>query len=288
MRLRASRGLVLAVAAALALTACQQGGATSGRLPSSDHVHALRAGEDGVLLLGLHGALWRSDDDGVTWKQLGMEGQDAMAIGAVPGGAGPLLVGGHGVLVRRREGSNTFQSLQPPELGSLDVHALAQAPSDLHLVYAFVVEGGVFASADAGDTWELRAGPGQQFGADVTALAVDPADPQVVVAAGGRTGVVRSSDGARTFGRLSSGGMFALAYAGPQRLFGISARGIEASEDGGRTWSVVTARTDAALPGEPAAIAADGSGRIWLVTEDARTLQRSDDGGQNWQEVARA
>lgn len=287
MRISASRGLV-AVATALVLSACQQGGATpAGRLPSSDHIHALRVGEDGLLLLGLHGALWSSDDGGTTWKKLGMEGQDAMAIGADPGVTGPLLVGGHGVLVRRREGSNTFQSLQPPELGSLDVHALAQAPSDPRMAYAFVVDGGFFASIDAGDTWELRARPGQQFGADITSLAVDRADPQIVLAAGARTGVVRSTDGARTFEPLSSVGMSALAYADSQRLFGITARGIEGSEDGGRTWSIVTARSDAALPGEPAALAADDPATIWLVTEDPRTLQRSNDGGRSWQEVAR-
>ncbi|MFN2557964.1 MAG: hypothetical protein ABR592_14065, partial [Nitriliruptorales bacterium] len=83
------KALVSALALVL-LPACavRQGRATeAGRLPASDHVHALRAAGD-VLLLGLHGSLWQSDDAGRTWRQVGLKGQDAMSIGAPPNSAG--------------------------------------------------------------------------------------------------------------------------------------------------------------------------------------------------------
>ncbi|MDP8970740.1 MAG: hypothetical protein M3N52_09675 [Actinomycetota bacterium] len=284
MRLKAA----LCVLALLTLSACGggRGSATEeGRLPASDHVHALRASGD-VLLLGLHGSLWRSQDGGRTWQQLGMKGQDAMAIGAPPDSAGPLLVGGHGVLVRRKQGSRSFATLSPPELGSLDIHALAQAPSDPFTVYAFAVADGIFASTDGGDSWELRAPTGQQFGADITALAVDPQDPQVVLAAGVRSGILRSSDGARTFAKVSEvEGTVALAYLLEQRVVALSGRGIEVSDDGGQRWRAVTSLRE--IPGQPVTMAASESS-IWLVTEGPRTLQRSDDEGRTWQEVARA
>lgn len=268
------------------------GAAAAGVLPASDHVHALRASRDGTLLLGLHGALWRSTDGGRTWQQAGLEGQDAMSIGADPGSDGPLLVGGHGILARSRDGSSGFETLSPPELGNLDIHALAQAPTDPRLIYAFEVTGGIFASTDAGDTWEPRSPVGESFGMDVVGLAVSPDDPRTVLAAGGRTGIVRSTDGARTFDRVLDVGAFSLAYIpDTEQLVAITQRGIERSDDRGATWQVVAApsqlRADGQPAGQLAAIAASGDGTLWLITEEPRTLLRSDDRGETWTEVAR-
>lgn len=283
--------LATAATALVVLSACGAGADGGGRpaesLPASDHVHALRADTDGTLLLGLHGALWRSDDGGTNWDEAGLEGQDAMAIGSAPDAGGPLLVGGHGILARSPDGSERFESLRPAELGSLDIHALAQAPSDPRVAYAFVVDHGIFATTDGGDTWELRSPPGDAFGADVTGMAVDPQDPETVLVCGGRTGIIRSADGARTFEAVHDTGAFALAYVpGQRRLAAITQRGIETSGDGGRTWTVASG--PGAMPGLLAAIAADGDGTLWVVTEEPRTLQRSDDGGATWTEVARA
>ncbi len=274
--------------ALLLLSACavRQGRATEeGRLPASDHVHALRAAGD-VLVLGLHGSLWQSEDGGRTWRQMGLKGQDAMSIGAPPDSDGPLLVGGHGVLARRLPGSTTFENLSPPELGSLDIHALAQAPSEPSIAYAFNVADGIFASSDGGDSWELRARTGQQFGADITGLAVDPHNPQVVLASGVRSGILRSSDGARTFVKVSGlENTAALAFLPGQRAVALLARGVQLSYDGGLTWRAVNGL--AAVPGEPVTMTASDAS-IWVVTEGPRTLQRSGDEGRTWQEVARA
>lgn len=149
--------LVIVLVALLA-GACGAGGGVADpersatTLPGGDHVHALRATEDGALLLGLHGARWRSPD-GVEWEQLGLEGRDATAVG-VATRDGPLPVGGHDVLVRPTDGGETFEDLAPANLPSLDVHALAQALRDPSTVYAFVVGAGVFRSDDAGDSFD--------------------------------------------------------------------------------------------------------------------------------------
>lgn len=98
---------VASLAAAMILaTACGAGGPAAtkpGRLPAAHHVHALRAADEGRLLLGLHGGLWRSEDAGTSWQQAGLDGQDAMAIGSAPDVAGPLLIGGHGLLARAED-----------------------------------------------------------------------------------------------------------------------------------------------------------------------------------------
>lgn len=280
------KGLVSALALLLLSACVGRGNATEeGRLPASDHVHALSAAGN-VLVLGLHGSLWRSEDAGRTWRLMGMKGQDAMSIGAPPDSDGPLLVGGHGVLARRLPGSTTFESLSPPELGSLDIHALAQAPSEPSIAYAFNVVDGIFASSDGGDSWELRARTGQQLGADITGLAVDPTNPQVVLASGVRSGILRSSDGARTFTHVSGiEGTAALGYLPGQRVVALVARGIQVSDDGGHKWRAMNGLGK--TPGEPVTLAAS-EGTLWVVTEAPRTLQRSDDEGRTWQEVARA
>lgn len=284
---------ILAAAAAAALLAAACGGdepavTEAGRLPASHHVHALRAGGGGTLLLGLHGALWRSTDGGSRWRRAGLEGRDAMAIGIGPDSDGPVLVGGHEVLARAEDPTGEFVSLQPPELGSLDVHALAQAPSQPTTAYAFVVDAGLFRTTDGGDTWEQVAPVGRDFGPDTTGLAVDPTDPETLLLAGGQTGLLRSTDGGSSFQRVIDAGALAVAYVGDraEQVVAVTQRGIEVSEDGGRTWAVATEH--GVLPGQPAALAAGDEGTVWIVTEEPRTLQRSTDGGSSWEEVARA
>ncbi|MGH9053147.1 MAG: WD40/YVTN/BNR-like repeat-containing protein [Acidimicrobiia bacterium] len=281
-----TRKALAVLAGATFLAAC--GGSGQGerdRLPASDHVHALRALQDGSLLLGLHGGLWRSAD-GTTWESAGLESQDAMAIGAHDPGA-LIFVAGHNVLARSRDGGRTFQPLRPGDLPGLDIHAFAQAPSDPDLVYAFVVGFGLFRSGDAGESWDLRSEVGR-VPPDLLALAVGPRDPDLVVGAGPENGMVRSTDGGGSFARTLEVGAWSLSSdpTDPDRLLVLSARGIEESRDGGATWTTLLHRGQE-LPGDWAAIAVGPDGVLWVVTEAPRTLQRSDDGGEIWQEVAR-
>ncbi|MBW3618907.1 MAG: hypothetical protein KY461_01570 [Actinobacteria bacterium] len=294
MRRRPSPSVLVLVAGSLAgalLSACagpdsEPGGAdaTAGALPAGDHVHALRVTDDGALLLGLHGALWRSPD-GVTWEQLGLEGQDAMALGVAEEGE-PLLVGGHDVLVRSTDGGQTFDDLRPDDLPSRDIHALAQAPGEPSLVYAFVVGAGVFRSTDAGESWEPAAPAGEEIPADVGAMAVDPTDPRVVLLGSGSQGVFRSDDGARTFRPTSEWGTIGLAFADDGTVAAATYRGVDLSSDGGERWRNVAPVED--LEGQPVAVAIGGDGAVWVVTEDPRTLLRSTAGDGDFEEVARA
>lgn len=284
--------VALLAAGAVVLAACGGGGVPdstgAGALPGAGHVHALRAADEGVLLLGLHGGLWRSTDGGGTWGQAGLQGQDAMAIGIDPDTDGPILIGGHGVLARADEPTGGFTSLSPPALGGLDVHALAQAPSQPDTAYAFEVSQGLFRTDGGGDSWQLAAPVGRDFGSNVSALAVHPTDPDTLLLGGGNSGLLRSTDGGASFQPVLDVGAGAVAWFGddPARVAAITARGIEVSEDAGSSWQTVSGH--GAVPGRPAALATAGQDTIWVVTEQPRTLQRSTDGGETWQEVARA
>ncbi|WP_341252331.1 hypothetical protein [Euzebya pacifica] len=265
---------------ALMLAGCNEPTPASA-LPAGDHVHALHEVADGDLLLGLHGALYRSDDQGASWDLAGLEGQDAMSLGAQdPGGL--LFVAGHEVLQRSQDGGVTFEPLAPPDLPSLDIHAFAQSTRDPETVYAFVVGFGIFLSTDAGETWQARAAAGQAVGVDTFAMWVDPQDPDVVLAGGGQSGLARSTDGAMTFTPALDAGVGSLTADpdDPDRVVALTSRGVEESVDGGQTWSLL-GQPD--LDGQPVAIAAGEEGRIWLVTDQPRQLHVSTDGAATWQ-----
>lgn len=273
--------LLLVLVVALATAACSGSTSTSGSLPGSDHLHALRATDEGALLMGLHGALWHSPD-GRDWEQLGLQGQDAMALGVATEGA-PLLVGGHDVLARSTDGGQTFQMLAP-QLPSLDIHALAQAPSDPEIVYAYVVGAGIFRSTDAGDTWASAAAVGDQLPGDIAALAVDPRDPDTVLAGSGGSGVFHSTDQASTFVRTSDWGTLGLAFGRQGQVLAATTRGVDLSEDSGASWTTLAPADK--FDGQPLAVAIGPDDSRWMVTEGPRVLYRSEGGG--FQEVARA
>lgn len=273
--------LLLLVVVVLGMSACGSAPTTSGSLPGSDHLHALRATDDGGLLLGLHGALWQSED-GQAWSQLGLEGRDAMALGVAIEGA-PLLVGGHDVLARSTDDGHTFQMLAP-RLPSLDIHALGQAPSDPQVVYAFVVGAGIFRSTDAGDTWTAAAAVGDQLPGDIAALAVDPEDPDTVLVGSGGSGVFRSTDQGSTFVRTGDVGTFGLAFGPQGQVLAATARGVDLSEDGGASWTALASADE--FEGRPSAVAIGPDGTRWMATEGPRVLYRSD--GDDFREVTRA
>lgn len=280
--------LLLIAASAVLLSACSSASpddpAAGGDLPAGDHVHALRATDEGALLLGLHGALWRSPD-GMTWEQLGLEGLDAMALGVAAEGQ-PLLVGGHDVLARSTDRGQSFEMLDPPDLPSLDIHALAQAPGEPRTVYAYVVGHGIYRSGDAGDTWTPAAPVGEQLPGDLAAMAVDPDDPEVVLLGSGGHGVFRSTDGASNFERSTDWGTLGLAFAADGTVLAATYRGVDVSNDGGRTWD--NAATPDDLDGQPLAVAIGRDGTWWVMTEQPRVLYRSDDGDGHFEEVAHA
>lgn len=277
---------VLLTAVAVLVTACGTGGpeeVASGQLPGSDHVHALRATDDGALLLGLHGALWRSPD-GQEWDQLGLQGHDAMALGVAQEGA-PLLVGGHDVLARSTDGGATFEMLSPADLPSLDIHALAQAPSDPSLVYAYAVGHGIFRSDDAGDTW-VATGAGDRLPGDLAAMAVDPTDPRVLLVGSGGEGVFRSTDGGSSFERVTDWGTIGLAFAPDDTVLAASGRGVDVSRDGGQSWDNVASVEE--FDGQPLAVAVGDHQTWWVITEQPRVLYRGSGTEEGFTEVARA
>lgn len=277
MRLRTAAVISVAV---LALTAC--GGGDAGGMPTGEHVHSLGVTADGGLMLGLHGGLYRSDD-GEGWALAGLTGEDAMVI-ATAGVGNRMFVAGHEVLYRSDDDGETFTPLTPPDLPGMDIHGFAQAQSDPHVVYAFVVGHGLFASGDGGDTWEPRASI-DAIPRDVFGIAVVGNGDETVMMMGPESGVHRSTDGGRSFQSVleTPSGAVAVDETSPDLVWVLTAAGLARSDDAGVTWEI--ASTMEGVAGQPVAIASDGN-LLWVVTEEPRSLYRSDDSGVSWQLVS--
>lgn len=162
-------------------------------LPGTD-IHgfaasAVRPGRFYAYVVG-HGLFW-SVDAGNTWARAGTASGSTMSMAVAKSGDQDVLFASTMEGVQRsRDGGATWQRVS--EIGSAYIGASGSR------VYA-AAGNRVFVSNDAGTRWEQRAFPGGSA-ALVAAATTDP-DTVYVLAEG--FGVWRSSDGARTWQRMS-------------------------------------------------------------------------------------
>ncbi len=196
----------------------------------------------------------------------------------------PMFVAGHEVFARSDDGGNTFDELRPADLPGLDIHAFAQAPADGQVIYAFVVGHGLFASTDAGESWELRAKLGN-LPADTFGLAVVGSDSDTLVVVGPESGVLRSEDGGRTFIQILDVPAWAVAVdpSEPGAVWALTRTGLARSDDEGLTWTAASTLDE--MEGQPLALTVGPVG-LWVATEDPRALYNSTDDGTTWDLVA--
>jgi len=115
-----------------------------------------------------------------------------------------------------------------------------------------------------------------------------PKDPQIIYSSGYKSkteklGVVKSSDGGRTWQKISNGGKEPIAFramaispSNPEVIFGIDEQ-LYISRDGGRLWDVV-----GEVPGDvfDLAVAKDDPKMLYLASREG--LLVSTDGGSEW------
>ena len=249
--------------------------------------------------------MYRSTDAGRSWTHIGL--RDAGQIGrlrvhptnhdviyaAVLGNLfGPSEERG---VFRSGDGGSTWERVLyiSDTTGVVD---LAMDPSNPRILYAGAwavkrspwsidsgsMDGGVYRSTDAGDTWERLAG-GLPQGVMVgkTAVTVSPANPDrvwaLIEAADDEGGVYRSDDGGETWQRVNSQRMlqqrawyYTHIYADPQNANTVYAlnTGFYRSTDGGRTY-------------ERIAVPHGDNHDLWINPSDGDTMINANDGGAN-------
>lgn len=131
-------------------------------------------------------SLWRSTDQGDTWS-LVLEGINPLSFAASPLAEGTLYIGMQAQVAKSVDGGQTWTFVA---VGVTDaVVGLAVSPEDPRVVYAAVLQQGVFRSTDGGATWSplgtwpqwsIHSGP-----------VVDPVDPSIVYVGTSEVGVLR-------------------------------------------------------------------------------------------------
>lgn len=283
VRLRALAAAALAVAG---LTACSAAApsATSvapsgGPDPGVAHVHGLGVDPaDGVLYAATHYGVFRIPERGPATRVANLF-QDTM--GFTVAGPRTFLGSGHPDsqkdpdlpprlgLIKSTDGAETWQSVSLS--GQVDFHALHAADGK---VFGWDSgSGDLMVSGDDGRTWDTRSRLALRD------FAVSPTDPNVLLATT-QQGLVRSSDGGRSWQQVPGAPLLAVLAWTRSSLFGVAPDGTVAqSTDGGGTWD---RRGDAG--GQPEALALDargGAAALYVAVAD-RGVLASGDGGRTF------
>jgi hypothetical protein len=281
-------GAVVALGGAAYLTQTAGGDAvTTGSgaaLPPADfpepgiaHVHGLGVDPaDGALYAATHFGLFRLPEDGSGATRVANRYQDTMGFTVV--GPNSFLGSGHPDFredLPPRLGligsTDAGQSWQPLSLrGEADFHALQAAHGN---VYGYEAGTGQFMVSSDREDWERRSTlPLRDF-------AVSPTDPDTVLATT-EQGLVRSTDGGRTWTALRAPTLAVLAWDAADRLYGVAPDGsVHFSSDGGTGW---TARGSAGGPPEAVTVDSRDGAQVLYVAVSERGILQSADGGRTF------
>ncbi|MFE1246897.1 F510_1955 family glycosylhydrolase [Streptomyces sp. NPDC058766] len=283
MKIR-SRAAAVVTAAALAavLSACSSpaqppsgpDGPDGPDGPAVAHVHGLGVDPaDGGLYVATHEGVIGVADDGTARRV----GDKADYMGFTVIGPKTFLGSGHPAedsgdhgnlgLIRSIDAGASWKTLSLG--GTTDFHSLEYAHGT---VYGYDSTRGVLRVSTDTTTWDDRA--------EIEALdmAVSPRDRDVVLATT-RRGVVRSTDGGRSFGAGSGRVLAFLSWPAADALYGVDPEGgLHRSGDGGATWH----RTGTVPGGQPQALTAVDARHVLAATQDG--VYESRDGGGTFRE----
>lgn len=254
------------------------GALTAGEFPEPGvvHVHGLGVDPgDGTLYAATHSGLFALPERGKA-SRVAHRYQDTMGFTVT--GAGTFLGSGHPDvredspprlgLIESTDAGRTWSPLSLR--GKADFHSLHAAHG---AVFGYDATSGGFMVSRDRKAWETRSQLSMRD------FVVDPASADTVLATTER-GVVRSTDGGRTWGSLAKAPALVVLAWQPGSLYGVAPDGsVLHSRDGGVTW---TAR--GRVGGAPEAMAVDlrdGIETVYVAAAD-RGILASTDGGRSF------
>jgi hypothetical protein len=235
------------------------------------HVHGLGVDPaDETLYAATHSGLFRIDESGDA-ERVGDHWHDLMGFTVV--GPNRFIASGHPdlrtdlpPLLGVVESIDAGATWAPIGLtGEADLHALEATDGRL---YAYDGGTGRFMTSTDGRRWEIRS---QMPG--VVDIAVAPSEPATILAVSAG-GLLRSSDGGRTWGKLARAPTASfLAWDGREVWLVAPDAAVFSSVDGGSTWQHV-----GTIPGGTSPEAFVASDRMLYAAMAEAGIYRSDDG----------
>ena len=259
------------------------------------------------------GGVFRTDDEGRSWRPSGLDGERLMTVAVAPAAPNRIWAGSEPSRVWRSDDAGTsweptaaLEDLPsssgwafPPRPETHHVRWIGCAPHDPDRLWVAIEAGALVSTRNAGRTWNDRVSEGPH---DTHELAVHPDAPAILRVAAG-DGYYESLDGGETWERprtgLEVGYLRSVAVdPGDPHTVIVSAASsprtayVAGRSDGrlyrrqGGSWERVTSGFPT-LPSTiaPLLIAGRSSGELWA--SDERGVHGSVDGGRTWAEVAR-
>lgn len=238
---------------------------------------AMLPADPNFAFLGHPGGLMWSSDGGVNWQPASVTGE-VLALAVHPAGPLRIYAAGPGLFLRSDDGGRKWAEVAV-DLPGRDIQALAVAPDNPEIVYAFIVGQGLWRSENGGLNWRPV---DITLAENVTTLAVTPG---AIYAGTDGVGVLRSSDGGATWasangfvnGALDSPRVRALVYdPTTQMLYAGTDRGLSFTTNASSGW------TRRPFSGNVAALALGSDGATMLLVTSAGEVFRSRDRGVTW------
>lgn len=224
------------------------------------------------------------------WEPTGPRSGGVQGYAADPTDPHRLYAMQQGAVLRSTDGGRSWRATLETAAHRRSV-GLAVAPSAPLVVYAIIGDGIAYRSPDGGATWDPRARPPLDTGAEhlVQCLAIDPADADRVLVGGASGIVARTTDGGATWERTvlpdasSTSAVRALAFdpVDTDTVYATASGRSYRSRDGGASWERIG--TDGGTRVSDLAAHVTEPGVLFAAT--SRGVETSTDGGATWRRL---
>jgi len=239
--------------------------------------------------------LYESEDEGATWHRLAkLDPADGYVLDSIvvdSSSPSTLFVGawkdssGGGLWISH-DGGHTFS--QAEALKGQPVHALIQAPSDSHVLFAGTLEG-VYRTLDSGGTWSLISPEGSNEIHEIASLAVDPRNSQILFVGTWHL-PWKTTDGGKKWTNIKKGvivdsDVFSIAIdpEKPHIVYISACSGIYKSENGGELFRKIQG-----IPNEARRtrkIEQDPENREVVYAGTTEGLYKTENAGRTWRRM---
>ncbi len=225
------------------------------------NLYSLSAQQDLILAVGAGGAVFRSNNAGLTWQRISTPTSvDLRAVSLLPQGQA-WAAGAGGVILHSNDGGQSWTAQNSNTIKNLNAIQFVNATTG----YAAGDKGTLVKTTDAGATWTLQSNTYPSW-ARINTLFFSDANTGWLA---GQAGYIRkTSDGGQSWQEITSNAgidIFTIHFQGTRGIFG-GAKGVIATSSDGETWEIKTSVPQNTR--DVTAVFAHGVSDFWAIGMD--------------------